>query len=162
MSILTCADIEPAQLEQLLERYAITVNTVGKKQKIPGSWFGEPEAGIIKNALYIRADTPVHSALHEACHYICMDPSRRKTLHTNAGGDYNEENGVCYLSILLSDYIEGFGRARMFSNMDEWGYTFRLGSSKAWFEGDANDAIDWLTAYCLIDAAHLPTFKMRI
>jgi len=24
--------------------------------------------------------------------------------------------------------------------MDEWGYTFRLGSARAWFENDAEDA----------------------
>jgi len=161
MNILTCTDLEPAQLEQLLEQYGLTVNVVDDHQKIPGSWFGEPEAGIIKNCLYIRGDTPVHSALHETCHYICMDPTRREALHTDAGGDYDEENAVCYLSILLSDYIEGFGKERMFSDMDEWGYTFRLGSSKAWFENDADDAVEWLASHFIIDAIHVPTFKIR-
>ena len=33
-------------------------------------------------------------------------------LDTDAGGDYDEENGVCYLQILLADEIPGFGRAR--------------------------------------------------
>ncbi|VAW58218.1 FIG01181932: hypothetical protein [hydrothermal vent metagenome] len=162
MSILTCAELEHSQLEQLLSKYGLTVNRVDERQKIPGSWFGEPEAGIIKNSLYIRDDTPVHSALHESCHYICMDPTRREALHTDAGGDYNEENGVCYLSILLSDFIKGFGCERMFSDMDEWGYTFRLGSSKAWFEKDARDAVEWLESYCLIDAARVPTLKCRV
>ncbi len=162
MSILTCADLELTQLEQLLGKYDLIVCRVDDQQKIPGSWFGEPEAGIIKNSLYIRDDTPIHSALHEACHYICMDPTRRETLHTNAEGDYDEENAVCYLSILLSDYIKGFGKERMFNDMDEWGYTFRLGSSKAWFENDADDAIKWLASYCLIDATRVPTFKYRV
>ncbi len=162
MSILTCASPELTQLELLLKKYSLVVQTVEDNRKIPGSWFGEPEAGIIKNSLYIRSDTPVHSALHEACHYICMDPTRREALHTDAGGDYNEENAVCYLSILLSDYIKDFGRERMFNDMDEWGYTFRLGSSKAWFEKDADDAIKWLKSYCLIDAVRVPVFKCRM
>jgi len=151
MPILTCADIQFSQLQKLLEKYDLIIHRVEDNQKIPGSWFGEPEAGIIKNNLYIRNDTPVHSALHESCHYICMSPDRRNNLHTNAGGDYDEENGVCYLSILLSKHIEGFGCKRMLSDMDEWGYTFRLGSSRKWFEEDAEDAFEWLLNYNIID-----------
>ena len=107
MTILTIADIQLAQLQSVLGKYNLTVHLVDENQKITGSWFGEPEAGIIENNLYIRNDTPVHSALHEASHYICMAPERRDKLHTNAGGDYDEENGVCYLSLLLSNYIDG-------------------------------------------------------
>ncbi len=29
--------------------------------------------------------------------------------------------------------------------MDAWGYSFRLGSTRAWFEGDAQDARAWLS-----------------
>lgn len=151
MTILTCADIQLEQLKSVLGKYDLTIHLVDDNEKIPGSWFGEPEAGIIENNLYIRNDTPVHSALHESCHYICMAPERRKNLHTNAGGDYDEENGVCYLSILLSKHVENFSRERMFSDMDEWGYTFRLGSSKFWFEKDALDAFDWLVKNKIID-----------
>ena len=161
MTILCCADIELNELKQLLEKYAVTLHRVDDQQKIPGSWFGEPEAGIIENRLYLRNDTPVHSALHEFCHYICMSADRRLQLHTNAGGDYDEENAVCYLSILLSDFINGFGRERMFADMDEWGYTFRLGSSKAWFEEDAEDAIEWLQQQCLINQTRQPNWKVR-
>jgi len=151
MTILTCAETQLDQLKSVLGKYNLIIHLVDDNQKIPGSWFGEPEAGIIENNLHIRSDTPVHSALHESCHYICMAPDRREKLHTNAGGDYDEENGVCYLSILLSDYIDNFGRGRMFSDMDEWGYTFRLGSSRAWFENDAEDAFDWLVKHKIID-----------
>ena len=161
MTILCCADIELNELKQLLEKYSATLHIVEDQQKIPGSWFGEPEAGIIKNALYIRNDTPVHSALHEFCHYICMSPDRRSELHTNAGGDYDEENAVCYLSILLSDFINGFGRERMFADMDEWGYTFRLGSSKTWFEEDAEDAIEWLQQQAIINHERQANWKIR-
>lgn len=161
MSILNCSDIAPSQLQQLLKKFNVIVHLVEADQKIPGSWFGEPEAGIIENNLYIRDDTPVHSALHESCHYICMSPARRSTLHTNAGGDYDEENAVCFLSILLSDFIHEFGRDRMFSDMDEWGYTFRLGSSKAWFEDDAEDAQLWLEKHELIDSQTRPVWNIR-
>ena len=160
MSILTCADIEFTQLQQLLSKYSLIIHTVEDNQKISGSWFGEPEAGIIENNLYVRNDTPVHSALHESCHYICMDPARRKALHGDAGGDYDEENGVCYLSILLSDFLDGFGQKRMLSDMDEWGYTFRLGSSKAWFEKDADDAFEWLIKNKIILRNHKPTWSV--
>ncbi|MEE4329462.1 MAG: hypothetical protein V2J10_01245 [Wenzhouxiangella sp.] len=113
-------------------------------ERIPGSFWGEPEAGLIGNRLFARDDSPIHSVLHEACHYICMDPTRRAGLHTNAGGDYEEENAVCYLQILLADQITGFGRDRCMSDMDAWGYSFRLGSARAWFERDAEDAREWL------------------
>lgn len=142
-------------------RFGIELKRVETSEKIPGSWFGEPEAGIIQNTLYVRADTPVHSALHESCHYICMSNDRRQALHTNAGGDYNEENAVCYLSILLSDYLSDFNRQRMFHDMDAWGYTFRLGSSRAWFEEDAADAEQWLIEQQLIQADHTPCWRVR-
>jgi hypothetical protein len=32
------------------------------------------------------------------------------------------------------------------ADMDAWGYTFRLGSTRAWFEGDAEDALAFLAA----------------
>jgi len=158
MPVLTCADIHFSQLQQLLEKYNLIIQRVEDHQKIPGSWFGEPEAGIIQNKLYVRNDTPVHSALHESCHYVCMDEPRRKKLHTNVGGDYDEENAVCYLSILLSDFIDGFGRERMLRDMDEWGYTFRLGSSQAWFENDAEDAFEWLVLRGIILSDSRPSW----
>ena len=128
---------------------------------IPGSWFGDSEAGLIGNHLQVRLDTPLHSALHEACHYICMDEPRRRQLHTNAGGDHAEENGVCYLQTLLADQIDGFSRQRMHQDMDEWGYTFRLGSSRAWFEEDAEDARDWLVQHKLINEDDIVQWKLR-
>lgn len=161
MSVLCCTDIDLALLHELLQRFGIDVKQVNATEKIPGSWFGEPEAGIIQNTLYVRADTPVHSALHESCHYICMSDDRRRRLHTNAGGDYDEENAVCFLSILLSDFLSNFGRQRMLHDMDAWGYTFRLGSSRAWFEEDASDAEQWLIEQKLIEPDHTPCWRVR-
>ena len=151
MSVLLCNEIEYKELERLLAKFNISIALVDQNKEIPGSWFGDSEAGLVKNQLHIRMDTPVHSALHEAGHFICMDENRRQALHTNAGGDYDEENAVCYLQILLAEYINGFGRERAYKDMDEWGYTFRLGSSQAWFENDAEDAFDWLVEQNIID-----------
>lgn len=162
MAVLTCAETGIHELQQLLGKYQIQLISVDATADIPGSWFGAPEAGLIDNRLYVRADTPVHSALHESCHYICMPAERRNALHTNAGGDYDEENAVCFLSILLSDYITDFGRERMFKDMDEWGYTFRLGSSKAWFEQDAEDAQQWLRQYKLTNQQDQPNWILRV
>ncbi len=161
MPVLCCGEIVLEELRDLLGKFGLTISIVDHNKDIPGSWFGDSEAGLIDNQLFIRMDTPVHSALHESCHYVCMDSERRKNLHTNAGGGYDEENGVCYLQILLADYIKGFGRDRALEDMDEWGYTFRLGSSRAWFEQDAEDAHDWLLQHRLIDKDNTPTWMLR-
>ncbi len=149
------------RLGSLLERYGLEVVPVPNGQPIPGSWFGDPEAGLIGNRLMVRGDTPLHSALHESCHYICMDAARRARLHTDAGGDYEEENGVCYLQVLLADRLPGYGRERLFAEMDAWGYSFRLGSARAWFLEDAEDARKWLMDHALVDAEGNPTWNLR-
>lgn len=129
---------------EMLNAIGMTLELVPDGERIPGSFWGEPEAGLINNGLYARPDTPVHSLLHESCHFACMDPDRKAKLHTDAGGDYQEEDAVCYLQILLADQIEGYSRNQCFKDMDAWGYTFRLGSAQAWFENDAEEAYEWL------------------
>jgi hypothetical protein len=91
-----------------------------------------------------------------------MDSQRRAQLHTNAGGDYAEEDAVCYLQTLLAEKVEGFGRLRSFKDMDNWGYTFRLGSASVWFEKDAQEAQLWLLKYGLIDNDSNPTQQLRL
>jgi len=161
MTVLLCSDINLATLQSLLDRYDMELKTVDDHEAIPGSFWQPPEAGLISNTLYIRNDTPVHSALHETCHYICMDKQRRDNLNTDAGGDYEEEDGVCYLQILLSDFIPEMKQPRMLSDMDTWGYSFRLGSAKAWFEKDAEDAFAWLQKYKIISSDNNPTWIVR-
>ncbi|MEN8212856.1 MAG: hypothetical protein ABFR19_00710 [Pseudomonadota bacterium] len=139
----------------------MSITTVKDDVPIPGSYWGESEAGIVENRLYIRDDTPLHSAFHEACHYICMDAGRRAQLHTDAGGDYDEENGVCYLQIVLADKLAGYDAARIMLEMDHWGYTFRLGSARLWFENDAEDARQWLLKTGIIDNFNQPTWMLR-
>lgn len=159
--VLHCNEIDIEALRRLLARFGLTLEQVRDGEPIPGSWFGEPEAGIIARRVIVRGDTPVHSALHESCHLICMDEGRRATLHTDAGGDYDEENAVNYLEITLADYLPGVGRERIMQDMDSWGYTFRLGSARAWFEEDAEDARQWLLAHALLDDAGEPTWQLR-
>lgn len=156
-----CNFEQKSTLEVLLYRYKLHINWINDKSPIPGSWFGEPEAGIIKDQLYVRRDTPVHSALHESCHYICMDKLRRENLNTDAAGGYDEENGVCYLQILLADYLPEMDQASMMHDMDEWGYSFRLSSAKRWFNEDAEDAREWLLKHNLINLNNKPTFELR-
>jgi hypothetical protein len=91
-----------------------------------------------------------------------MDPQRRANLDTDAEGDYAEENGVCYLQILLAEHLDGVGKQRMMIDMDRWGYTFRLGSAQAWFEQDAEDALEWLLNYGIIDQQQQPTWQLRV
>lgn len=141
--------------------YGLRTVIVPATQEIPGSYWGAPEAGLIGARLYCRSDTPVHSVLHEACHFVCMDPARRSRLHTDAGGDDAEENAVCYLQVLQADQLPGVGRERLFADMDAWGYSFRLGASRAWFEQDAEDARRWLLHHRLIDVGDRPTWALR-
>ena len=143
-NVVTLADLRANELQILFARYGLTIEWLATDTPIPGSHWGEPEAGLIHDTLYVRADTPAHSALHEGCHWICMTPERRERLHTDAGGSDDEENAVNYLSILLAQELSGFGRDRMLADMDAWGYTFRLGSARAWVERDAEDAREWL------------------
>lgn len=160
-TVLTCNDISLDDLSSLLGRFGLSLEMVADGAPISGSWFGEPEAGIIGRRVIVRRDTPVHSALHESCHLICMDEGRRSRLHTNAGGDYDEENAVNYMEITLGAYLPDVGRERIMADMDIWGYTFRLGSARAWFEQDAEDARQWLLDHGLLNEQGEPSWKLR-
>jgi hypothetical protein len=159
--VLRVADLPPGALGHLLESYGMLVETLPDGAPIPGSHWGEPEAGLVAQRLLVRADTPVHSALHEASHYICMTPERRARLTGDAGGDYDEENAVCFLQIVLADQLAGVGRVRLMADMDAWGYSFRLGSTRAWFEEDSGDARAWLVAHGLLGPDERPTGALR-
>ncbi len=160
-AVLTVSDIAEQQLIELLARFGLRSEMVMPASDIPGSYWGETEAGLRGARIYFRRDTPLQSVLHEACHFICMDEARRKVLERDAGGDFDEENAVCYLQILLADYLDGFGRQRMLQDMDAWGYTFRLGSARAWFEQEAADAAEWLQRAGLIDPQLQPRWTIR-
>ena len=152
---------EEGVIVELLGRFGLNYRRLAAGNPIPGSYWGDPEAGLVGDRLYALPTTPLHSILHEACHWICMDRRRRDALHTDAGGDDAEENAVCYLQLLLADVIPGVGRARLCADMDAWGYSFRLGAARAWFERDAEDARDWLLRQGLIDEDNRPTWRVR-
>lgn len=159
--MLTVADIPLASIKGLLQKFGLTLMVESPEQPITGSFWGDSEAGIVANDVYVRRDTPIHSLLHETCHTICMDEDRRSSLDRDAGGDDLEEAAVCYLQILLADEIDGVGSERLMRDMDQWGYSFRLGETALWFEKDAEDASHWLLQKGLIDSAGLPTFALR-
>ena len=155
-SVLNVADIHADDAAALLSRYGLTLVLVADGQPIPGSYWGECEAGIIGTTVHARNDTPVHSLLHEACHLIVLPPERRATVHTDATDSVAEEDAVCVLQALLGDTLPGVGRTRILADMDRWGYTFRLGSAQAYLEQDAEDAWTWLQARGLVDANRMP------
>jgi hypothetical protein len=159
--VLSLADVTSGSVQTLLNRYGMELVLLAPGVDIPGSYWGEREAGLIEHRLYARIDTPLHSVLHEACHYVCMDSQRRAGLERDAGGDYDEENAVCYLQIVLADELPGMGRQRMWLDMDRWGYTFRLGSAQAWFEQDADDARTWLERQGILTLTQAPTWRLR-
>ena len=148
--MLHLADIDLATLGNLLQTHGLELQLVADDERIPGSYWGEPEAGLIGSTVFARGDTPVHSVLHEACHLIVMPPERRARVHTNATDSIAEEDATCYLQIILADALPGVGSNQLMADMDEWGYTFRLGSTRAWFESDAADAQEWLKAHSLL------------
>jgi hypothetical protein len=159
--VLKLNSIDRLELMVLLDRYELDLVLVAPGEIIPGSHWGEREAGLIGSKLYARLDTPLHSVLHESAHFICMTPERRAALDTDAGGDDAEESAVCYLQILLAKALPNVGVQRMFADMDEWGYSFRLGSAGRWFAEDADDAHRWLTRFGLIDDRSRITFALR-
>ncbi|HEX5306753.1 MAG TPA: hypothetical protein VFW82_11775 [Dyella sp.] len=144
--VLRLAELGDAPAAALLERFGLRLQRVADGVAIPGSFWGDEEAGIIGSTVYARGDTPVHSLLHEACHLIVLPAERRAAVHTDATDSIEEEDATCYLQIVLADELPGVGRSRLMADMDAWGYSFRLGSTRAWFEHDADNARAFLAA----------------
>ena len=142
--VLTLGEIDLAEAAALLARYDLRFELIDDDAAIPGSFWCDREAGLIGSTVYARRDTPVHSLLHEACHLIVIPPELRAGVHTDASDSQLEEDACCYLQLLLADELPGFGIERALIDMDFWGYTFRLGSARAWFERDAEDAVAFL------------------
>jgi hypothetical protein len=158
--VLLLGAVDRLELSRLLDKFGLELVLVAPQTVIPGSFWGECEAGLIGSKIYARLDTPLHSVLHEGAHFVCMSPERRAGLDTDAGGDDAEESAVCYLQILLAQTLR-LGLARICGDMDAWGYSFRLGSARRWFAEDAEDARAWLLDRGLIDAPGTVTFRVR-
>jgi len=159
--VLLVNAIDRLSLELLLDRYGLELRLVAPEEVIPGSYWGEREAGLIGARIFARLDTPLHSVLHESAHFICMTPERRAGLDTDAGGDDAEESAVCYLQVILAESLPNVSRERICRDMDDWGYSFRLGSAATWFAADAGDARDWLMRHGLLDSQGDITYACR-
>lgn len=161
MNVLRVGPEPHADVLALAQRYGLTLRHLAPGDDLPGSYWGDSEAGLRGHELFVRPDTPLHSLLHELSHFVCMTAARREGLDRDAGGDDEEECAVCFLQIVLADQLAPLGRDRMLADMDAWGYTFRLGNSRAWFEQDAADACIWLRRNGVLNDAMQPTFALR-
>ncbi|HEX4024525.1 MAG TPA: hypothetical protein VHX52_07465 [Steroidobacteraceae bacterium] len=159
--MMRLATADRAAVTRLLAGYGLTPQLLADGESIPGSYWGESEAGLRGKLLFARLDTPLHSVLHETAHYVCMSAQRRARLDRDAGGDDAEESAVCYLQVLMADVLPGVDRERLFADMDRWGYSFRLGTAAAWFGQDADDARLWLQRHGIIDEAGRLTGRVR-
>jgi hypothetical protein len=159
--VLLVNAIDRLSLELLLDRYGMGVQLVAPDEIIPGSYWGEREAGLIGTKIFARLDTPLHSVLHESAHFICMTAERRAGLDTDAGGDDAEESAVCYLQLILAESLPNVGRERICRDMDDWGYSFRLGGAATWFAQDAEDARAWLIRNGILDSQGGITYACR-
>ena len=155
-------DLNSESINAVLKRYGLNINCLNFDREIPHSFWGAPEAGRLKNTLYVRGDTPIHSILHESAHYVCMSQNQRECNEVDAQGTYAEENATCYLQIMLADYIEGYCRQQAFKDMDAWGYSFRLGSAFCWFTDDAEEVKYWLIQHDIISSQRVITWNLRI
>jgi hypothetical protein len=159
--MLLLSTTDRAAVMRLLLGFGLDLREVSIGEEIPGSYWGESEAGLRGATLFTRLDTPLHSILHEGSHYICMTPERRAGLDRDAGGDDAEESAVCYLQILLADALGATVRQQLYDDMNRWGYSFRLGCTRAWFEQDAMRERAWLLERALIDERQRLTGALR-
>ena len=151
--MLSVAKVGVAALARVFAPFSLTCTPVADGEAIPGSFWGAPEAGLVGDTLYLRGDTPVHSALHEGAHFICMDAARRQALHTDAGGGDDEEVAVCYLQTLVAQRVDGYDRAQLFADMGR-GY-HQISSAERWYFEDAADDQSGLTTSLATESGEL-------
>jgi len=78
LNVLRVSDTGIDSLRTLFAPHGLDIKLVADGVDIPGSHWGDEEAGLITNTLFARADTPIHSVLHEACHWLLMsEPGSR-------------------------------------------------------------------------------------
>ena len=159
--MLLVADVPLATIISLLQKFDLELVVEKDGVAITGSFWGDTEAGIVGRRVYVRNDTPIHSLLHEASHIVCMTEDRRSGGDRDAGGDDLEEAAVCYLQIILADLMVGVGSDRLMLDMDAWGYSFRLGKTRDWYQNDAEDAREFLMNHGLLSPSGEVTFKLR-
>ncbi len=148
-------------VQNILSHYGLSLQLVNIENEIPYSYWGTPEAGRKQNTLFAQTKTPLHSVLHEACHYVCMPAHHRTCKAIDAAGGVEEENATCYLQVLLAEHIDGYSSQLIMQDMDRWGYSFRLGSCSAWFDKDAEDVQAWLMQHKIINHNNQITWNLR-
>ena len=96
-------DYLPLMRREILEVIRKYVSVEADAVKVDVVKDGEHDVLDISVALpEARADTPVHSLLHEAGHLIVLPPERRAGVHTDATDSIAEEDAVCVLQALLA------------------------------------------------------------
>ena len=146
----------------LLAGWGLELGVVADGAPIPFSYHGEPEAGLEERRVWVRADTPLHSVLHEACHALCMDGARRGALARDAGGDFRRGKRRLLPADPARRPAARRGRGAAARGHGSLGAT-RSGSARArrWFESEADDARRWLVQHGLTDDAGRPTGRAR-
>jgi len=66
--LLLLNSLDRVTVALLLGRYGLKLTLMAPQEWIPGSYWGDSEAGLREDRLYARLDTPVHSVLHETSH----------------------------------------------------------------------------------------------
>ncbi len=135
--VTSLGDIEPAAIERLLTAFGLSLAGVAPGASIPGSYWGDSEAGLVGDRLFARADTPVHSLLHELGHYVCMDPTAARCARHRCGRRRRRGSGrVLPAGVARRRACEASAASAASRDMDTWGYSFREGSARAWLAGD--------------------------
>ena len=67
-AVLRLRDVDATAVAALLARFGLALQIGNDDSRIPGSFWGDDEAGLRDNRLFARNDTPLHSILHEAGH----------------------------------------------------------------------------------------------
>lgn len=154
-------DFEKKELHNLINKYHLELQILADDEPIPASFWGEPEAGLIGKTIFVKNVTPLHSMFHELSHLICMTEDRRLSVNKDAKSDDEEESAVCYLQILLADLLTGVSSNLLMKDMDDWGYSFRLGSTQAWFQHDSCDSKKWLQKENILNEKGNITWSLR-
>ena len=68
---------------------------------------------------------------------------------------------MIWILILLAESLVGLNHITLMQDMDDWGYSFRLGSTNEWFRNDASDSRKWLQKENILDERGNITWVLR-
>ena len=139
---LTCCclrDIGFDDVAALLARYGLAARARRRRRADPRQLLGRTRSRPDRPRVHARDDTPVHSLLHEAAHLIVLPPERARRAYRRHRFGRGRRRRLRAAVAARRRPARRRPRALM-ADMDAWGYTFRLGSARAYFERDAEDA----------------------